>query len=154
MPNCKMCVDRGRPAIFGSEPRCAWPDGTNFTSENWSCATANAIRESMRNENAVKGRWDENPDRLNIRREDQSFGFVYVPGHPEDVSDGEEFGEFRGGGVIVGTWYKERGQVQFLGRLDGWIDSGVGEDRRRCTPLTLQEAEAALVNLSIAKAKQ
>lgn len=153
MANCKMCIERGRPDNFGSDPRCAWPDGVNFTSENWGCATANAIRNAMRNEYAVPDSWDGVPDRLNIRREDQSFGFVYIPGHPEDFPDGDRFGEFSGGGVIVGTWYKERWQVQFLGRLDGW-DASVSNDdnRRRCTPLTLQEAEGALVNLSIAMA--
>lgn len=45
---CKMCRERysgGRPESFGSDPKCAFPDGGPFTPDNWQCVTANAIRD-------------------------------------------------------------------------------------------------------------
>lgn len=41
---CKACVERGTPESYGSEPKCAFPNGA-FTSENWNCATLNTLRE-------------------------------------------------------------------------------------------------------------
>jgi len=45
---CRLCRERykgKRPEGFGSDPRCAFPDGGQFTADNWNCVTANAIRD-------------------------------------------------------------------------------------------------------------
>ena len=40
---CKRCLERGK-TWKGSDPKCAFESGV-FSSNNWSCATALAIRE-------------------------------------------------------------------------------------------------------------
>lgn len=43
---CKLCTEQGQPVNFGSQVRCAFESG-EFSSDNWNCATACAIRAFM-----------------------------------------------------------------------------------------------------------
>lgn len=46
---CPRCQQRGWPALFKDEPKCAFegdmPDLAPFNEDNWNCATMNALRE-------------------------------------------------------------------------------------------------------------
>lgn len=132
--NCALCKKIPIPKTFGSPRKCAFVDG-KFTPDNWNCETANALR-------LLAGEsWNPQPSatKLYLRRDDQSYAAIYVPSHPEDVPDGEILGPFRGGGFIVMAWYKNHGQIEFMGRIDGYPAS--------CQALSLVEAEAAIKNL-------
>lgn len=41
---CAACKARGK-TWNGSDPKCSFPNGGEFTSEGWNCATAELIRE-------------------------------------------------------------------------------------------------------------
>ncbi len=137
-----MCKERGQ-TWSGSAPRCAFESGV-FSSDNWNCATANALRELSGERN-----WQtKEKDSLWLRRNDQSFAAMWVPAHPEDVPDGDRCGPFRGGGFIAMTWYKHRGQTEMILRVDP-RDGGTVD---KCgLPLTIAEAEAAIENIRLAR---
>lgn len=120
---CRRCRERGRPSNFGSEPKCAWPDGGAFNPENWQCATANELRD-LAYEAVGKNMWD----RYCTRTEDESLAVLWVPSREVD-------GRFCGGAFfIVMTYYKDRGRTSGIHyALDGVI-----------RPLTLAEAEEAI----------
>lgn len=135
MAKCKLCVEQGWPEHFGSEPCCAFEAG-EFSSDNWNCATANAIRRLM-----GEGDWgdkERNDEAFYVRRDDQSYGALFVPPNPERD---EDEGPWQGGGLIAGYWYKHRGQTEMLIRVDP-RNGGMEQDAAK--PLTLEEAEEAL----------
>lgn len=86
---CKMCAERGK-TWNGDDPKCAFENGT-FNSDNWNCATMNALRERAR-ELGTDFRDD---------MEAGSIGYV-----PYADLEGDEYG-----GYIVLTWYKDRGRT-------------------------------------------
>lgn len=46
--NCPWCIAEyggGRPANFGSDPRCAFGEGGVFRSDNWQCAGLSPLRD-------------------------------------------------------------------------------------------------------------
>lgn len=136
---CKLCIQRGRPAHYGDDPKCCWPKGEPdepFTNDNWSCATADKLRD-LAGEDGL----EPSDERMYVRRDDQSYAALYVPPNPHQL---EDEGEFRGGGFIAMTWYKHRGTTDVMVRVDGWQD-GKGQT---ALPLTLAEAEAALANFA------
>lgn len=102
---CKLCREREKTYV-GSIPQCAFNvDNTGtFNSDNWNCATMNALREKAAE---LKTNY----------RDDQAAGSIgYVP--YEDF-DGE-----LSNGYIVMTWYKERGKTDmaFLVSTDDEIE--------------------------------
>lgn len=123
MKVCKLCQEKyknGRPEHFGSNPACAFPDGV-FTSSNWQCATANALR-SFAYEAFDKQDWGK----FCTRCDDESIGILWIPD-----TDNENL---RGFFYIVMTYYKDRGCTSSLHfALDGEV-----------RPLTLKEAEDAI----------
>lgn len=46
--DCKMCRTRGKNWT-GDDPKCAFRTGV-FSSDNWNCATANALRGCVQDE--------------------------------------------------------------------------------------------------------
>ncbi len=137
---CPLCIKRGRPANFGSEPRCAFRAG-QFSTDNWACATANILRTFVDEENSAY-HW-------RLRYDDQSYAALFVPAHPQDIDAPEEqrlYGPWRGGGMIAMYWYKNRGQTEGIFRVDP-RDGGLFKDAS--LPLTLVEAEAAIINLTL-----
>ena len=140
---CKRCIERGRPANFGSEPKCAFMTG-EFSEDNWQCVTASIIRSFMGEDYCDT----HDGDRFYIYRDDESFGAIWVPPNPQDVPDGDEVGPWRGGGLIAGYWYKHRGCTEMLIRVDPRNGGQAADAGKR---LTLAEAEAAIENLEIAK---
>jgi hypothetical protein len=139
---CTLCIAQGWPSNFGDEPRCAFETG-EFSSENWNCATAVAIRMLM-----GEG-WDDSKthDNFYVRRDDQSYGALFVPPHPEDIPEGKQVGPWRGGGLIAGYWYKHRSQTEMLIRVD---PRNGGKEPEAAKRLTVQEAEAAIENCCLA----
>jgi len=81
---CKLCKERGKPESFGSDPKCAFPDGV-FTSDNWNCATMNALRD-------IAGSYRHG-------NEDQYAEVI-------PATDDDECTH------IVLTWYKSRGRTE------------------------------------------
>lgn len=136
---CKLCIEQGWPANYGDEPECAFATG-EFVENNWACATACEIRTLM-----GEGEDEQNEDAFYVRRDDQSYGALWVPPHPDDE---EDVGCWRGGGMIVATWYKSRGRTDTMIRVDG-RDGGL----ERAKPLLLAEAEAAIRNIRAWKEK-
>lgn len=82
---CPMCLERGKPENFGSEPKCAFLSGV-FSGDNWQCATMNALRDLAEN------------TETSMRHEDSSMGFLPIPGE----------GQFP---FLVMSWYKGRGRT-------------------------------------------
>jgi hypothetical protein len=99
----------------------------------------NALRRLLPSE----WRGESSIEAMRVRRNDQSFAAIYVPPNPNDA---EDEGEWRGGGMIAMTWYKERGRVDVAVRVDGYRDS-----KPCATNLTREEAESAVQNLMLAQ---
>ncbi len=118
-----MCRERGRPKNFASEPKCAFPDGGQFTHDNWNCATANAIRDIAES---------ERPGVARDYSDDQSYATVSVY-EIEDVWDcGAEDHNYW---CLWLTWYKRRGRTEAL-----WLMGSDDAPPRRPT-----EAQARLI---------
>jgi len=81
---CKMCQERGTPDNFASTLKCAFVNGV-FQSENWNCATMNALRD-------ICGNY-KNPN------EDQYAEILCASPDAECTH-------------IVLTWYKRRGKTE------------------------------------------
>lgn len=143
---CKMCIERGRPAHYDSEPECAFESG-EFSSENWNCATVNKIRCFIAYEPAQD---KYNESRL-MRKNDQTYVLLWIPPHPDDVPDGYKVGPWRGGGCIAMSWEKDRGQCQAMIRLDP-RDGGTWD--KAALPLTFGEAEAAIENVTLSRKRR
>ena len=91
---CKRCTERyknGRPNNFGSDPQCAFPNGT-FSPNNWQCVLAGELRDLAR---------QDEDDTRTVYSDDQNAAIL-----PWD-------GQF----VVLG-WYKHRGRTEFIGVLD------------------------------------
>ena len=73
---------------------------------------------------------------MSVRRWDQSYAAVYVPGDEDSV------GPWQGGGFIAMTWHKARGGTDLIVRIES----------NGASLLTLEEAEAAVASLSGADA--
>lgn len=140
---CQLCKNTPVPANFGSPRLCAFDHSGVFTHHNWNCVTAIKLRQ-------LAGEWDydvayKSGESFYTYRDDRSYASMFVPPHP---SDPEHEGFFRGGGFIAMTWYKHRGQTEIMIRVDGRDGGGYSESG---LPLTLQEAEAAIENVTIYK---
>lgn len=96
---CKMCRERYkgvRPAGFGSDPSCAFPDGGPFTPDNWQCATANAIRDLVESpHDGVIRDWSAGGD--------QSYAVVRLDNDYDNVPAYAD--------ALYVTWYKRRGRT-------------------------------------------
>lgn len=137
--HCRLCKGTPIPENFGSSRKCAWDADGNFTKDNWNCVTEGKLRGFAFDNADVQDsygfcRWYE----------DQGYGSILVPSHPQDTPDGNRLGYFRGGGFISMTWYKRRGSIDCMVRVDSY-DS----EKHQTVPklLTLLEAEAAIDNL-------
>lgn len=98
--NCRRCQDRGKPKNFGSQPKCAFANEESlFSSENWNCATANAVRDLI-----------DNTYSSTICYSDD-YSLVVMPLSCVQVSEaeGEPIGDF-----LVASWYKQRGTTDLL----------------------------------------
>lgn len=47
-PGCKETYTKGVPSFFGSEPQCAFPNGSSFVSNNWQCGGLIELRTILR----------------------------------------------------------------------------------------------------------
>lgn len=89
---CRMCLERGK-TWTGDDPCCAFNEFGAFSSDNWNCATMNALRQRSR-------------DLGTHFRDDNAAGSIgYVPYETDDDQ-----------GYIVMTWYKDRGNTQLAWR--------------------------------------
>lgn len=102
---CKMCRERGK-TWNGDDPECAFPDGREFTPDNWNCATANAIRDLC---SAPPYRTEPHPEGVH---------------HEYAVNDGcadQHYATIRTSDIDMETssadclwvgWYKDRGRTE------------------------------------------
>jgi hypothetical protein len=141
--NCKLCKETPVPDNMASPRLCAFNRDGYFTTENWCCVTALRLRALC----GEASRPANEGYRLYIRRDDQSYGALWVPPHPHDVPEGERIGPFRGGGFIAMSWYKGHGQTEVMIRVDP-RDGGQLDEAG--LPLTMREAEEAIENLRLA----
>ena len=99
---CKRCEERGK-TWNGADPRCAFLNGV-FDTNNWNCATANAIREIF----------DEREDYriYSLRDEDQNIALLSTLDFdvlPKLNAEGKP--NRQPTSLWVG-WYKERGRTE------------------------------------------
>lgn len=83
---CKMCQERGQ-TWAGAPPKCAFPEGV-FVTNNWNCATMNAIRDMV--------------ERNRFRRfhvDEERIGLIIAPETERLLP-----------GFVVICWYKNRGK--------------------------------------------
>lgn len=133
---CAACHKRGKPDSFGSDPKCAFPDGGPFTADNWNCATLNAIRAPLEEivlEGAVH-------DRVIVqscfRDSDQTNAMINL----YDI-DGEL--SWPDGDCLFVSWYKQRGSTTAM-----WL---LASDSRDGTPHAPTEADVLLIAKVLAR---
>jgi hypothetical protein len=89
---CPACRGRGK-TWEGSDPRCGFNLAGNFVSDNWNCATLNALRDHAT--------WKHRDDLAG-----QSIAVVSVPDGPMSDRDNQE--AYVPDHYIVLSYYKER----------------------------------------------
>jgi hypothetical protein len=101
---CPSCWGRYRglrPAGFGDDPVCAFPNGARFSHENWQCAALDPLRE-------LTGEYPGDVERegLNVMQLwDQKVATLII-------HDNIELADYEGFAVaLVVTWYKRRGRT-------------------------------------------
>lgn len=108
---CAACAARGKN-WQGDDPRCAFASAdATFNSENWNCATVNAVRDLV---------WEgQNPMPPGVDYRycsDQKYATV----HTDEVEvDGERIGL-----ALWVSWYKSRGATEAM-----WLLSESGPPR-------------------------
>lgn len=99
---CKACMERGK-TWAGDDPRCAFPNGGRFTSDNWMCATMDTVRDYCEEQ------LYEDPadicDKI-VRVEDQTA--IFIPVEDEELSL-ENIAM-----AWYVSWYKRRGNTEAL----------------------------------------
>ena len=91
MKTCKACQTEKKD-WNGDDRQCAFPNGGEFCSSNWNCATANKIRDICDNP-------DHLPTGVHYRYcDDQKYAVI-------PCDEIEEFGAL----CMVVVWYKRRG---------------------------------------------
>lgn len=136
---CAACRKRGKPDSFGSEPKCAFPDGGPFTPNNWNCATLDLIRgplEEIILEGAVH-------DRVTVhacfRDSDQNNAMVNLYDIDGELSVPEA-------DCLWLSWYKMRGRTTAM-----WL---LASDSRDATPRPPTEADIILIAAVLAREAQ
>lgn len=111
---CRRCTERGKN-WEGDDPKCAFPHGV-FTSDNWMCATALALR-------GVCADLPLLDDAFAIRDDDSSWGVINVIGIEL------ERGYYK---TLWLSWYKNRGRTDGILLLDdGSVDTPTLDDCER-----------------------
>lgn len=96
-----MCQERGK-TWEGGDPICSFPDGGEFSSAGWNCATANAVRSLF----GDGWKPPTNP-KINFQHcDDQKFGVINVD--EVDMPSGRNVEA-----LWVG-WYKRRGRTEAM----------------------------------------
>ena len=92
MTDCKLCIERGK-TWDGSDPKCAFITGI-FDGSGWNCATANAIRDIIEEQE------------LAVYQDDQYYASIPI----SNIIDGEE--------CLWVSWYKNRGRTEAMWLLN------------------------------------
>jgi len=117
---CREAYPNGRPSHFGSDPRCAFPGGGAFTSDNWQCATAGMARDLV-------GEYPGEIEREGVALTtsgDQKVAIVSV----HEGIDLDRHDQFIP--ALVMTWYKRRGctETMLLLATDGTAIAPTADD--------------------------
>lgn len=88
---CSLCNEIPK-SWKGDDRKCAFPDGSDFSSDNWNCATMNALRDSLADDV-----W---------ARDGVHAGVIAAPDSADETH-------------VVISMYKNRGNVQNAFALDG-----------------------------------
>lgn len=102
---CAACLERGQ-TWKGSAPTCSFPNGGEFDSAGWNCATANMIRDLMPRFETPTSNLISGPHWM----EDQYWGAITIS---DDV-------ELPNGYALTlwVSWYKSRGRTEAMWLLD------------------------------------
>jgi hypothetical protein len=104
---CELCGKVWQPINYGNARRCAFETDT-FSEDNWNCGLVSVIREEMATADGQMS--------LKFRSDDiGSYGVLVVAvpqtgPQPED----EPPRDHSVSGLLVGTWYKDRGATDEL----------------------------------------
>lgn len=98
---CAMCKARGQ-TWQGDAPTCSFPNGGEFVSGGWNCATANAIRD-------ICGAYEAGHPNTDFRFcDDQKYATINI----------SEIEMDNGAYALWVTWYKNRGRTEAMWLLD------------------------------------
>lgn len=101
--NCEHCGKEWQPERFASVRRCAFTEET-FNGNNWQCGLVSSIRRAMGDGDGCHT--------LHFRNDDiGTYGalVVAVPAESEEWGGG-----YRLSGLLIGSWYKNRGECEDL----------------------------------------
>lgn len=100
---CALCGEEWQPAHFGNPRKCAF-EGETFSGNNWNCGLVSTIRSAM---------YDNEDEQwaLRIRFDDQSFAALFVAIPDSDLNTHYDYELM---GLLVGSWYKDRGACDEL----------------------------------------
>lgn len=129
---CRLCIERGRPANFASDPQCGFDENGNFTTDNWMCATLLKLRE-LAGEGVLQYSLEEGQGThygAHWRAGDTSLSVIETrhPVAPEYVA------------WIVMSFYKTRGRTG-----QAWFFYENEPPR----PVTIADAERSLANATV-----
>ncbi len=111
---CAACVKRGK-TWNGDDPICSFPDGGEFTSDGWSCATADLIRDLV-----YEGQPELQPGVCYTYCDDMKYATVRIA----DSSDMDEQWM-----CLWVSWYKNRGGTDAMLLIDSHGNTRVPNER-------------------------
>jgi len=110
---CRMCNERGK-TWSGSAPRCAFQNDGVFSKDNWNCATCNAIRDLISQDDE-----DERPLSIShLWADDQNYAIIDSGYINNGGDDGPEDMGTRFSGPLYVEWYKHRGATDRMFIMD------------------------------------
>jgi hypothetical protein len=96
--DCRRCRERVK-GWRGDNPKCGFDAAGNFLTQNWNCATLNALRDLCREPR----RGDVAGDVIGVSlwHDDDNVAVLPMPERPEGGH----------GGFMLVRWYKQRGRT-------------------------------------------
>lgn len=117
---CELCGKPWQPEHFGSPRKCAF-EGETFSDDNWNCGLANRLRREM---------YDKEDEPCALRwRNDDGVGSVGALVIEVPETDPNSPSDYKLAGVLIASWYKDRGRVDTL----EWAFEERGTDSRELT---------------------
>lgn len=98
---CVACKTRGK-TWEGDDPKCSFPNGGEFMSEGWNCATADLIRD-------LTGQDEERLDADYRYCDDQNYSTLQIDGIA--LASGPAL-------ALWVSWYKHRGRTDAMWLLN------------------------------------
>lgn len=122
--SCELCGKEWQPENFGSPRKCAF-EGETFSGDNWNCGLVTVIRSEMGEGDGCHS--------LHFRDDEISTYGALVVAVPDP--DPQDFCDYSLSGLLIGSWYKERGTCDDL--KWGFRAHGDGSDDLTCDEAVL-----------------